>query len=85
MQLLASSLKVNMEVRFGVIIIYVCFFYNDGVEGMVCAFHAVDFMEYRRIAVYRLEMVVVFLGDLISRSTPTRNDYQIEKTIRCEE
>ncbi len=26
-----------------------------------------------------------FLGDLISRSNPTRNDYQIEKTIRCEE
>lgn len=26
-----------------------------------------------------------FLGDLISRSNPNRNDYQIEKTIRCEE
>lgn len=26
-----------------------------------------------------------FVGDLISRSNPTRNDYQIEKTIRCEE
>lgn len=25
-----------------------------------------------------------FLGDLISRSNPGRNDYQIEKTIRCE-
>jgi hypothetical protein len=26
-----------------------------------------------------------FLGDLISRSSSTRNDYQIEKTIRCVE
>ncbi|MBO4821476.1 MAG: glycosyltransferase [Prevotella sp.] len=26
-----------------------------------------------------------FLGDLISRSSSTRNDYQIEKTIRCGE
>lgn len=26
-----------------------------------------------------------FVGDLISRSNPTRNDYQIEKNIRCEE
>ena len=26
-----------------------------------------------------------FLGDLISRSSSTRNDYQIEETIRCEE
>jgi len=25
-----------------------------------------------------------FIGDLISRSSSTRNDYQIEKTIRCE-
>ena len=26
-----------------------------------------------------------FLGDLVSRSNPNRNDYQIEKTLRCEE
>lgn len=26
-----------------------------------------------------------FIGDLISRSSPHRNDYQIAKTIRCEE
>ena len=25
-----------------------------------------------------------FLGDLISRSSQTRNDYQIEEDIRCE-
>ena len=26
-----------------------------------------------------------FIGDLVSRSNPNRNDYQIEKTLRCEE
>ncbi len=26
-----------------------------------------------------------FLGDLVSRTNPNRNDYQIEKTLRCEE
>ncbi|MCI6074972.1 MAG: glycosyltransferase, partial [Bacteroidales bacterium] len=26
-----------------------------------------------------------FLGDLVSRANPYRNDYQIEKTLRCEE
>lgn len=26
-----------------------------------------------------------FLGDLVSRTNPYRNDYQIEKTLRCEE
>ena len=26
-----------------------------------------------------------FIGDLISRSSSTRNDYQIEETLRCEE
>ena len=25
-----------------------------------------------------------FLGDLISRNSAGRNDYQVEKTIRCE-
>ena len=25
-----------------------------------------------------------FIGDLISRSSSSRNDYQIEETIRCE-
>ena len=26
-----------------------------------------------------------FIGDLVSRSNPNRNDYQIEKTLRCQE
>ena len=26
-----------------------------------------------------------FIGDLISRSSQNRNDYQIEKTLRCEQ
>ncbi|MDD6437510.1 MAG: glycosyltransferase family 2 protein [Prevotella sp.] len=56
-----------------------------GVYGDLLSNHASFFIALTAILLGSQFFLAGFIGDLVSRSNPNRNDYQIEKELRCDE
>ncbi len=62
-----------------------CINLANGIYGDLLSDHASFFIALTAILLGSQFFLAGFIGDLVSRANPGRNDYQIEKELRCDE